>query len=418
MKTLLKLLAVIVALIVYIAFFGFPLHAQKSNTFQVDQQPGNTVADKTAAAQSHCRADIPCVLIFDPILAAFTAGSMPAQGANEIWQDYRTPNKQIPSSAAGSVNGLDITPKSVNGLQMAEQFTGADACAKIAAAITALPSGGGTVDARSFTGDQTCASSIVLGSTTKPVTLLLGNSRLIISTSPAITIHNGSKVLGTSQKASFINYQAAAVGVLFPGSQGVLSKVTLQAAATNAGDAILIQGVSPVSAEHNEVSFVTFSGPNNHAGSRCIELQANTNPNGLASFNTLTDLTLNDCETSIEFSSSSTQGPTDNNIARFSIGSTSGTAGTGIKVSHSTGDLNNLSDGFIAGKVTGIDIGSGSSFNVCARCRFESNTTNINDNGTGTMFLALSLDANTVTGTDATRVVSGRGNVAFTQSFL
>jgi hypothetical protein len=33
------------------------------------------------------------------------------------------------------------------------------------------------------------------------------------------------------------------------------------------------------------------------------------------------------------------------------------------------------------------------------------------------MFLALSLDANTVTGTDATRVVSGRGNVAFTQSF-
>jgi hypothetical protein len=329
MKTILKLLAIVAALILWIAFFGLPVHAQRNNTFYVDQFPGATVADKTRAAQAACSPSIPCTLIFDAILAARSSGSMPSQGSNEIWQDYRTGNKQIPTSAAGSVNGLDITPKSVNGVVMADQYTGADACAKITAAVAALPSGGGTIDARSFTGDQTCASNIVLGSTTKPVTLLLGNSRLIISTSPAITIHNGSKVLGTSQKASFINYQAAAVGVLFPGSQGVLSKVTLQAAASNAGDAILIQGLSPVSAEHNEVSFVTVSGPNNHASSKCIELQANTNPSGLASFNTLSDLTLNDCETSIEFSSSSTQGPTDNNIARFSIGSTTGTVGTG-----------------------------------------------------------------------------------------
>jgi hypothetical protein len=108
--------------VLLIAVLGERMEAQKSNTFQVDQQPGNTVAEKTAAAQSHCRSDIPCVLIFDPILAAFSSGSMPSQGSNEIWQDYRVGNKTIPSSAAGSVNGLAITPKKVNEVRDCNQY--------------------------------------------------------------------------------------------------------------------------------------------------------------------------------------------------------------------------------------------------------------------------------------------------------
>src|SRR5258708_1052931 len=47
-----------------------------------------------------------------------------------------------------------LTTKSLNSILFADQFSGVDACAKIAAAIAVLPATGGIVDARAFQGTQ------------------------------------------------------------------------------------------------------------------------------------------------------------------------------------------------------------------------------------------------------------------------
>lgn len=63
---------------------------------------------------------------------------------------------------------------SVNNVQYADQFPGADAGAKIAAAIAALPSTGGIVDARGFGSiQQTISSQLAIGTSTKIVTLIV-----------------------------------------------------------------------------------------------------------------------------------------------------------------------------------------------------------------------------------------------------
>jgi hypothetical protein len=64
-----------------------------------------------------------------------------------------------PDSAAGVSLGGDGTliAKNIGAVRYASAFSGADACAKIAAAIADLPATGGTVDARGLQGAQTCA---------------------------------------------------------------------------------------------------------------------------------------------------------------------------------------------------------------------------------------------------------------------
>lgn len=65
--------------------------------------------------------------------------------------------------------------KNLNSIRFADQFTGADAAAKINAAIADLPSTGGIVDARGLTGAQTCSTNPFSG-VTKSVQLWLGFS--------------------------------------------------------------------------------------------------------------------------------------------------------------------------------------------------------------------------------------------------
>ncbi|MBI3933488.1 MAG: hypothetical protein HY316_02270 [Acidobacteria bacterium] len=69
--------------------------------------------------------------------------------------------------------GDTVTARVLNAVRLADQFPGADAGAKIAAAIADLPSTGGTVDARGLEGAQTLSSDILTG-VTKPLLLLLG----------------------------------------------------------------------------------------------------------------------------------------------------------------------------------------------------------------------------------------------------
>ena len=72
----------------------------------------------------------------------------------------------------------------------ASQYAGATADLKIAACIDALPSTGGTVDARGMEGVQSWAANPLSGMGTKPITLLLGAST--ISVAATVTISNGN----------------------------------------------------------------------------------------------------------------------------------------------------------------------------------------------------------------------------------
>lgn len=57
----------------------------------------------------------------------------------------------------GAMAQTDLTVKSLNKIQFADQFPGADACIQIQRAIAALPVNGGEVDARGFLGFLTCS---------------------------------------------------------------------------------------------------------------------------------------------------------------------------------------------------------------------------------------------------------------------
>ncbi len=83
----------------------------------------------------------------------------------------------------------------LNNVMFANSFAGANAGAKIAAAITALPVTGGTVDARGLEGAQTISANLTLGSATKPVTLLLGAATYTLTTA-TIILQDGSAIIG------------------------------------------------------------------------------------------------------------------------------------------------------------------------------------------------------------------------------
>jgi hypothetical protein len=72
--------------------------------------------------------------------------------------------------------------KTLNNVEFADRFSGADACARIHAAIMALPLSGGTVDARGFQATQTCESDPFSGGTARPVHLLIGAARFQLAT--------------------------------------------------------------------------------------------------------------------------------------------------------------------------------------------------------------------------------------------
>lgn len=76
------------------------------------------------------------------------------------------------------------------------KYSGANAGAKINTCIAALPSTGGVADARLFTGAQTATAVINVGSSTKPVQLLLED--ISLSTNSAINVAPGSWIKGSS----------------------------------------------------------------------------------------------------------------------------------------------------------------------------------------------------------------------------
>jgi hypothetical protein len=76
----------------------------------------------------------------------------------------------------------------LNNIRYADQFPGADAGAKIAAAIADLPATGGTVDARGLEGAQAISTDIFAG-VTKPGTLLLGSANFSVTATQNVPSH-------------------------------------------------------------------------------------------------------------------------------------------------------------------------------------------------------------------------------------
>jgi hypothetical protein len=120
-------------------------------------------------------------------------------------------------AAGGVITGVTdvrtwfVDPNSLGSIIRADLMPGADAGAKIAAAITALlvisPTGG-TVDARRLDGAQTIAQNVFAG-VTKPVRLLLGASSVAspytITVGQVVTV-GGTSIEGLGRHATTLSY--------------------------------------------------------------------------------------------------------------------------------------------------------------------------------------------------------------------
>ena len=95
----------------------------------------------------------------------------------------------------------NLYAKAISQVRFADQFAGADAGAKIAAALADLPATGGTVDARGLEGG-TISQDLWDGST-KPLTLLLGCGTYTITAAQIVTVY--SQVIGLGD-CTLLNY--------------------------------------------------------------------------------------------------------------------------------------------------------------------------------------------------------------------
>lgn len=304
----------------------------------------------------------------------------------------------------------------------AQAYAGADVCAQIAAAITAMPAQGGVVDARNYSGDQTCTSgALTLGSTSKSVVLLLGNYRIISASTPVITVPGSSWIIGPNSKGgsgfSAINSTTSgATAVLWTGSYGGIRNLFLNAVGASSRG-LYLQASGTTSVQFNEFTNIQINGPGGGtSGAQGVRLEAAT-ATALVSHNTFTNIFAHDFSADFAFVTSSTVGPTDNTFINLNAQSFGGATGTGISIA--AGSVNNLYGGIAEGLATGIDIEntSASSYNSFFGFRTETNTNNVVDNGTGTMFVGHSIDAATISGTDSLRTYIGQGNANALQLF-
>jgi hypothetical protein len=138
--------------------------------------------------------------------------SFSADGTGTIEATSLIPEPTIESATLSG----ETSVQTLNNVVYADAFTGADAFAQINAAIAALPSTGGTVDARGFgTSAQAVSTQLVIGSHTKPVCLIVdANTQFNISNTgglPAIILHNKcSLVAFNSTNATNATFQLTA----------------------------------------------------------------------------------------------------------------------------------------------------------------------------------------------------------------
>lgn len=299
-----------------------------------------------------------------------------------------------------------------------QDFGGADFGAQLSAATTALPASGGIIDARMLAGDFTVSSgTIVLGTATKPVLLLLGPIRLHNASDPAISVAGASCIIGQSQGGTqnggtqIIFDGVNNNGINWTGSFGCLKDLELvQGPSGNNGLTLQASGTTGVS--HNHFENLRLEGGNSSAGSVGVRLISD-NSNALVYANTFVNLRVLEYDRNIQFETTATNGSTTNWFYGTFLGSTTGLGTAAINII--SGDTNQFIGGFVQAKAVGIQVGSGAKYNSFSNFRLESNTTNVSNAGTGSEFVALSLDANTVTDTGSNTILNGSGNATYTQ---
>jgi hypothetical protein len=134
----------------------------------------------------------------------------------------------------------------------ANDFDGTNAGAKIAAAIAALPSTGGTVDARGLEGAQAISSDIFSG-VTKPVRLLLGAGTYTLSVAQTIA---GDDVAIEGTKGTIISVTHATANMLtVTGDRFLARNLKFTAGATRtAGDIIYLSNSTYSKLENISIS--------------------------------------------------------------------------------------------------------------------------------------------------------------------
>ncbi len=135
----------------------------------------------------------------------------PTDAANKIYVDTQVATgtnagavKTAPTATQTVVQPVGTTlsvnygaVQKLNNVRYADQFAGADAAARINAAIADLPATGGTVDARGFEGSQTFGSPVVVN---KPVSLLLGGVNITnasFQVSAGLVMHSNNRAAAT-----------------------------------------------------------------------------------------------------------------------------------------------------------------------------------------------------------------------------
>ncbi len=290
---------------------------------------------------------------------------------------------------------------------------GTNAGDKIKAAIAALPSTGGIVDARGLTGAQTCNVNPFAGITT-PVTLLLGDVVLSSSVQWKITTNN-QNIIGSSYERTFLTYSGGSLAdfLLFDGTlvtnniQFVLKDLTVSgnASVTNA---VTFLKAARFTVENVQAENCTGSG---FMSKFCV-LGVYRNPSVSANLNggfstvPSVGMTFDDDGTAPNQSSANTI------INALMEGITTG---VGIGIREIGSQFNVYLGGSAEGCVTGLDIGPVGTYHKYYGLELEANSTrDIICRGFGNEFLntfAASVQANAVQFTSVSyqnRISGGR----------
>jgi hypothetical protein len=180
-------------------------------------------------------------------------------------------------SMTGNKIGLHTFYGSGDPVVAAHDFSGGDMGAQIAAALAALPSTGGIVDARGFSGTQASASNPFTG-VTKPFTLLLGDVTISTGATWSITspyqgiIGHGTKTVlkATASMTNVLLFDATANG---NGHQIICDGIRVN------GNALATNGISLQRATRCRVGHISAT---NVSGigilmSNCVQVEL-TNP--------------------------------------------------------------------------------------------------------------------------------------------
>jgi hypothetical protein len=106
-----------------VVLLGGVATAQRNNTFYVDQFAGSDVGTKAANAQKACNANtaVTCVIVFDPELSQYPAGTLPSACSQCLWVDYRGQN---PFGTSGLYQYVGFRNRFINGLFQVDQRNG------------------------------------------------------------------------------------------------------------------------------------------------------------------------------------------------------------------------------------------------------------------------------------------------------